>query len=917
MNGRLIARGSEMRRKLASTAAASRLRALPSLIRTPLVDTKFYKPSRAGCFLTSTLDFLLLGAKGVNPHPLFDTAYYLATYPHVVAVKMHPLVHFILFGAARGYNPHPLFDTRFYLENNPDIKGINPLEHYITHGWKEGRDPHRWFDVSYYIERHADVRQSGMEPLTHFLAWGADQDRCPHPDFDTKCYKERFPEIYWGSTNPLVHFINNWHKTLTVRYPFKTQDKRFLEESVLFANTLVNLMDLRDRESHANEVNELVGYLNNGAASQEPVEPKVSIIIPIHNQILHTLWCLRSLRDHRPNVAHEIIVIDDKSKKETAEAIQALKGIVYVQNEVNLGFLRTCNRAAQYGRGTHLVFLNNDTYCLPHWLDELYETFKDNPHAGLVGSKLLYPDARLQEAGGYILSDGSAGNYGRNDDPNKPEYNYLREVSYISGASIMVRKDLFDSLGGFDEQYIPAYCEDSDLAFAIRELGYKTLYQPLSRVVHFEGVSSGTNLNSGVKRYQVVNSQKFSKKWQRALLKAPSPSEPLFVTRDLGIRGRMLVIDAVTPTPDQDAGSLTAVHYMKIFREWGYKITFIPEVNLGYKEKYTRDLQRIGIECLYEPYVKSVEEHLALYGRYYDVVMLYRANHGTKHLSDVRYFCPQAKVIYDTVDLHYLRKLREVSVSSSSSASIGDVEWLKNVEFETIRQVDHSIVVSQHELDILATELPRANVSCVPLVLDIPGRQRGYAERRDICFIGGFQHSPNIDAMLFFVRDIWPLIKEKLPHINFYIIGSHPSPEIQALAAQDIIVTGYVEDLALYLDKCLLSVAPLRIGAGIKGKIGSSLSHGLPCVASLTASEGMDLRPDEEILVAETPQDFAQKVVQLYTDPDLWLRLSDGGLKFVSREYSVPVIEQKLATLFATIGAPVKSSAWYGGTASA
>jgi GT2 family glycosyltransferase len=221
-------------------------------------------------------------------------------------------------------------------------------------------------------------------------------------------------------------------------------------------------------------------------------------------------------------VPYNIIVADDKSDDETRNILAHVSGIRVVRNEKNLGFLRTCNRVSKHAAGKYLLFLNNDTNVQKGWLNSLFETMEYDERIGIVGAKLLFPDGRLQEAGGIVWSDGACWMYGRGDDPDRPEYNTLRETDYISGACLMIRKELWKKINGFDEQYAPAYYEDTDLAFAVRGLGYKVVYQPRSIVVHFEGASSGTDERSGIKHYQRINREKFFRKWER-ILKAEYP----------------------------------------------------------------------------------------------------------------------------------------------------------------------------------------------------------------------------------------------------------------------------------------------------------------------------------------------------------------------------------------------------------
>ena len=322
--------------------------------------------------------------------------------------------------------------------------------------------------------------------------------------------------------------------------------------------------------------------------------PQVSVIIPVYNNIAHTLHCLQSIAGVGAHTPYEVIVVDDCSKDDTLAVLARCKGVRVVKNEKNLGFIGACNAGAAAAKGEYVYFLNNDVQVLPGWLDELRATFDAVPEAGLVGSKLVYPDGRLQEAGGIVWRDGSAWNYGRFDDPDKPEYSYRRDVDYCSGASIMLPRALFDALGRFDAHYAPAYCEDTYLAFQVKKHGRRVLFQPLSVIVHYEGITSGTDLNSGVKKYQVVNQKKFYERWKDSLASHRQNGIEPRLEKDRGVTKRILVIDANTPRPDHDAGSLLKFYHLKLLQSLGYQVTFAPD-NLLHDGEYTRDLQRLGI----------------------------------------------------------------------------------------------------------------------------------------------------------------------------------------------------------------------------------------------------------------------------------------------------------------------------------
>ncbi len=255
--------------------------------------------------------------------------------------------------------------------------------------------------------------------------------------------------------------------------------------------------------------------------------PSTSIIIPSYNGIAFTEACIRALQESLPlDFRGEIIVVDDASTDDTPFRMQRLAEqdprIKSIRNPQNVGFLSTCNRGAELADGDILVFLNNDTLPQPGWLEALLKIFEDHADAGAVGGKLVYPDGRLQEAGGVIFSDGSAANFGRGDfEIDAPLYNYVREVDYVTGALIATPRALFEKLGGLDARYRPIYYEETDYCFRVREMGLKVYYQPASVVIHLEGVTCGTDPSGGQKRFQVVNRQKFTERWREALRRQP------------------------------------------------------------------------------------------------------------------------------------------------------------------------------------------------------------------------------------------------------------------------------------------------------------------------------------------------------------------------------------------------------------
>ncbi|HEY4272940.1 MAG TPA: glycosyltransferase [Candidatus Udaeobacter sp.] len=628
--------------------------------------------------------------------------------------------------------------------------------------------------------------------------------------------------------------------------------------------------------------------------AHEQVE--VSIVIPVFNQFRFTQACLASLEEHQGKERFEVIVVDDGSTDATAEAVPHIPGIVYLRDEGNSGFIASCNRGAEKARGKYLVFLNNDTLVTEGWLSGLMETFAYEPQAGIVGSKLIYPDGRLQEAGGIIWRDASGWNYGRYDDFAKPEYNYLREVDYCSAAALMIPKSLFQSVGGFDSRYAPAYYEDADLAFKVRQAGYKVLYQPLSEVIHYEGATGGTDLSTGTKKHQEINRSTFAGAWAAELMAKPATGDLTFLRQPAPGKKNILVIDHHLPMFDKDAGSVRMFHILDILRQLGHRVTFVPD-NLANIPPYGQELQKRGIEIIYQPYFKKVRDFLISRGPEFDAVVLSRCDFARKHIEDTRLYAPQSRIIFDTVDLHFVRTDREAQITSNSETR-EKARQQEKLEYNLIEQANETWVVSSVEQKLLHKARPDQSIEIVPTIAEVSGSNTPFTARRDWLFIGGFQHRPNIDAVLFFVKDIYPLVSEHLRDAKFYIIGDKAPPEIVALATERIIVAGLQRDVRPFFDSVKLSVAPLRFGAGIKGKINQSMGFGVPVVATSLAVEGMPLTNREDILVADEPEDFAQAFIELYESEELWNRLSENGIRKTRALYSANAAREKLEFLF-------------------
>jgi GT2 family glycosyltransferase len=628
--------------------------------------------------------------------------------------------------------------------------------------------------------------------------------------------------------------------------------------------------------------------------------PDVTIIVPTYGQVPFTLMCLRSIADAPPAASVEVIVVEDAAPDPLARIPAAVAGIRFVQNASNLGFLRSCNTAAKLARGRYLILQNNDTQFQPGAIDALVDLADARPDAGLIGAKLVYPDGRLQEAGGIVWNDASAMNWGRLGDPAAPEHCYLRETDYCTGASILVRRDVFETLGGFDERYAPAYYEDTDLAFRVRDLGLKVLFEPRAVVIHHEGITHGTDVTSGVKAHQLVNQRVMFERWEPVLRRDhQAPWTRYLRARDRAAhRHVILVADVMVPEPDHDAGSRNTLSILKALLGAGCVVKFWPW-HRPHQPVAAERLERLGIEVIDSRSPHDLAAWLQENGDQIDSVMLMRPHLAAALLPVVRQGT-RASLLYYGHDLHYVRMRMEAKVRANAALA-QEADEMERFEQALWGSFDVVLYPSEAEAALVRRTVPEVDArSVVPYCFDEFSPRETVTPGSTLLFVGGFLHQPNVDAALWLVQEILPLIRRECPEAHLIIAGSNPPEDVRALACGHVTVTGRISDeelLRLYRTS-RGAVVPLRFGAGVKGKVAEALHLGLPLVTTPIGAEGIP-GIDEIVPVSTEAPGIAEAVVRLMRDDRAWLQQSRAQVEFAALQFSRNAVQRSLVSALA------------------
>lgn len=627
-------------------------------------------------------------------------------------------------------------------------------------------------------------------------------------------------------------------------------------------------------------------------------EPEISIIIPVYNQWKFTYNCLDSIFKNLKGIKYEIIVGDDCSNDETKNINKYIKNIFVVRGEKNQGFINNCNSCFNYAKGKYILFLNNDTQIFNTTISSLLDTIKKDEKIGAVGGKIIFPNGTLQEAGSIIWNDGSSLGYGRWDDPFKPEYSFLREVDYCSGALLLTKRNLYEKFGKFDPIYEPAYYEDMDFCMKLKDSGFKIIYQPKAQIIHYENVSkSKDKINDIVFKNRTI----FYNKWESILRKHHKKfSNSLLARSNYDTKKRILFIDDMIPDPKLGSGYPRSFAILDSLVELCFSITFFPLQNSNNIKDISEFFQQKGVEILYDNTQKlNFKSFFKGRANYYDYIFVSRPHNFQQVINIIKKYNKKVKIIYDAEAIFSLREIRYFEINNKNLTTQEKDEMISN-EINIAKKADVVTTVSDQEAEIYKKNGVK-NIFILSHEVNLKKTKNNFEERKDILFVGGIlssdKNNPNYDAVLYFTKKILPLINKKIK-CNYFIVGTNKSKEIWELNKNNIKVVGQVDDLFDYYNKCKLFIVSNRFSAGIPLKLIEASSYGIPSIVTPLIAEQLHWKDRKECLIGNTPEVFSNKVIELYTNKILWEKIRKNSFLNVNERFNHQVFLDSISRIF-------------------
>lgn len=603
-------------------------------------------------------------------------------------------------------------------------------------------------------------------------------------------------------------------------------------------------------------------------------QPLTTIVIPFNNQVYYTRKCLESIYINQPNNSFEIILVNDNSS-ENIDSL-CIEGIKLINNDSNLGLVKSINKAIKEANGKYVYVLKNAAVVHKGFLDELHYVFNNFENVGAVGSMLLTPKGILKEAGCFVLKNGLPTKIA-NEPTFSPEINYIYQVDYCSSNSLLFeRQQSNGELNLMDEHFSASTYVDADLCFQFKHYQNKNNYfSPFSKITLLD--EDITKIDSNVSQIMLdENGNYFSLKWNFELKKINSDTKWNRI-QELRNNKNIIFHHFIIPQPDTNSGDLRLTEIIKTYVKIGYHCAIIVPSN-KIKNPYNQRLQRLGVRVYYE--YKPFRNY------YHFIEKLYKTkNQMWFSTSDIfldyynitnKYFT-DSTLIFDMVDIHHLRFQRALEFDPNNKDYQYNYKKYLAYEAECAKKADITINISEIEKTYMTqfTEVSKllviSNIHYLKVNLESIEK---FNDRKDLLFIGSIHH-PNIDAVNFLIDEILPHVWKKNPDIKLNIVGD-VNKFFKNNQDSRINFLGFVPDISELFLKSRMMVAPLRYGAGVKGKIGQAFEYYLPLVTSTIGAEGMFLEHEKNSLLADDAESFSEQILRLYNDEKLWGKIQNN-----------------------------------------
>ncbi len=704
--------------------------------------------------------------------------------------------------------------------------------------------------------------------------------------------------LFWRVTYPLRWLKN----TITpIREKEVTQSEPFTPEILQEPILAIESQDREKQKLDAAAKAGLDKFLisTDQLLFPETESPRISIVLVFYQQAHLSYLCLLSLLDFA-DVSYELIIVDNNSTDGTAPLLDKIGNAKIIRNKENLGFVKAVNQAAEIANGKFILLLNNDALIEKNTLSNALRVIDEDESVGAVGAKIKLLDGSMQEAGSIVWNDGACLGYGRGESPEDYEYMFQRDVDYCSGAFLLFRRSSFNALGGFDLDYAPAYYEESDFCIRLQKQGLRIVYVPTSQITHYEFASSGGMENA--KKLQIEHRDILCAKHTDLLAERfANKANNVLRARTRNNFPNILLIDDRVPHPSLGAGYPRCSNLLFELSKMDLNISFYPL--LFPQEKWDDVYKTIPntIEVILQSGHDELQSFLESRKDFYQYIVVSRVhnmeffNHCLRMNPDL---LGKSKIIYDAEAVTAPREILRKKFLGETMPTKEQAELINN-EIQESKLAEKIVAVSNNEANIFRQHGYSDTVVLGHTIASMPG-SNNFTQRTGLLFVGALRDegSPNVDSLLWFLINVFPIIEQVIPDIKLNVVGDNSAPSLATISKDNINFTGRLDSIEEMYNISRVFIAPTRFAAGIPHKIHEAAAKGLPSVTTALLAQQLGWQDRKELLVGDTPEVYAAQCIKLYQDENLWQNVRDAGLTAIAKDCSQETFRKNLAGLF-------------------